>query len=329
MIVTMEILDEYRLHLEVERNCSRHTVESYLRDIHGFINEVQSRYSKETKTTDILSLIITMEEYDHLSTAIRRYLSLSKDKRTGKLYASKTIIRRIAALRSFFRFLLREKYIKHDPTIGIRGPKQKKPLPNVMTNDEVTTLLLSVKGQNPLDIRDRAILEMLYSTGMRVSELVSLDVDDINLRSDSIRVTGKGRRERVVFIGSYAKKAIDEYIRHGRPELLKFDAASLEKGIISEALFINIRNGERLTSRSIQRMIKKRAQEAGMIKMPTPHTLRHSFATHMLNNGADLRTIQELLGHRRLATTEIYTHISTARLKEIYTKAHPKARTRG
>lgn len=322
----MDILNEYRLYLEVEKNYSHHTVENYMRDINGFILEIKNRYGKDIKASDLLSLIKSMDEYDQLSSAVRNHLIILKDKKSKKQYASKTVIRRIAALRSFFKFLLREKYIKKDPTVGIRGPKQQKSLPTVLTSDEVNSLLLSIKGSEPLDIRDRAILEMLYSTGMRVSELVSLDVDDINPHSDTIRVMGKGRRERLVFMGSYAKKAVDDYIRNARPKLIRKDADSLVKETITRALFVNVRDGERLTCRSIQRMIKKRSIEAGLMKIPTPHTLRHSFATHMLDNGADLRSIQELLGHRRLATTEIYTHISKAHLKEIYERAHPKAK---
>lgn len=314
------------MHLKVEKNASPHTVENYLRDINRFINEIRIRYAKDKPEPELMSLLSSMEDYDHLKSAIRRHLANVKDSKTNKPLSSSTIIRRIAALRSFFRFLVREKYLKTDPTSGIRGPRHQKPLPSVLTNDEVSSLLLSIKGSEPIDIRDRAILETLYSTGMRVSELISLDMDDIDSRSDSVRVLGKGRRERIVFIGSHAKKALDYYIHRSRAKLIKYDIESLEKGNYSKALFINSRDSGRLTPRSVQRMIKKRALDAGLLKTPTPHTLRHSFATHMLNNGADLRTIQELLGHRRLATTEIYTHISKAKLREIYEKAHPKAR---
>ena len=321
----MDLLEEYRLHLAVERNVSPHTVENYLRDVRRLIDEIQSKYSKSPEPTDLHSLLSSMEEYDRLSAAIRRHLAISKDPKTGKALSPQTMIRRIAAIRSFLRFLLRENYIKSDPTLGIRGPKEEKTLPTVLSTDEVQALLLSVKGESAADLRDRAILEMLYSTGMRVGELVSLNVDEINTSADSLRVIGKGRRERVVFMGRFAREALEDYIRNGRPELLKLDIELLEKGKFENALFVNSREGGRLTARSVQRMIKKRSLEAGLLKIPTPHTLRHSFATHMLDNGADLRSIQELLGHRRLVTTEIYTHISIQHLKEVYEKAHPKA----
>jgi site-specific recombinase XerD len=322
----VDILEEYRLYLLTEKNFSKHTIENYMRDIERFLDEICKKHLQKTSPDDILSVITSMAEYDRLSASVRHHLSSARNTSTAKLLSPQTMIRRIASLRSFFRFLVREKYLKSDPTSGIRGPKKEKKLPVVLSTEDVDVLLRSIQGKIPSDLRDRAILEVLYSTGLRVSELVSLDVNDINPGSDSLRVIGKGNRERIVFLGSYAIKALAEYIKVGRSELTRTELSDYENGLLTNALFLNSKDGGRLTPRSIQRMIRQRSLDAGLIVSPTPHSLRHSFATHLLNNGADLRTIQELLGHRRLATTEIYTHVSTARLKEVYEKAHPKSR---
>lgn len=323
----MDIIDEFKSYLQVERNFSKLTVENYLGDILRFIDEIKPRDFKDVN----LEMLVSMEKENKLTSALRRHIAKSVNITTGKPLSGQTVMRRISSLRSFFKFCVREHYLKSNPTSGIRGPKRTKPLPTVLSGDDVETLLKSIQTdetQNAMDYRDRAILETLYSTGMRVSELVSLNVDDIDLNSDSLRVTGKGRRQRIVFLGKYAKTALDDYLRHARNELLQSARAESEKGEIQNALFLNMRNGGRLTQRSIQRMINQRSLDAGLLISPTPHTLRHSFATHLLDNGADLRTIQELLGHKRLSTTEIYTHVSTARLKEVYEKAHPKASRR-
>ncbi len=317
----MDIIDEFKSYLQVERNFSKHTVENYLGDVLRFIDEIKPRDFAD----DNLKMLVAMEEKDKLTSALRRHIAKAVHITTKKPLSGQTVMRRISSLRSFFKFCVREHYLKSNPTSGIRGPKRTKPLPTVLSGDDVETLLKSIKTENAMDYRDRAILETLYSTGMRVSELVSLNVDDIDLNSDSLRVTGKGRRQRIVFLGKYARTALDEYLQRARNELLK--TTRLESGKQS-ALFLNMKNGGRLTQRSIQRMVNQRSLDAGLLISPTPHTLRHSFATHLLDNGADLRTIQELLGHKRLSTTEIYTHVSTARLKEVYEKAHPKASKR-
>jgi integrase/recombinase XerC len=320
----MDIIDEFKSYLQVERNFSKHTVENYLGDVLRFIDEIKPRDFAD----DNLKMLVSMEEKDKLTSALRRHIAKAVNITTKKPLSGQTVMRRISSLRSFFKFCIREHYLKSNPTSGIRGPKRTKPLPTVLSGDDVETLLKSIKTENAMDYRDRAILETLYSTGMRVSELVSLNVDDIDLKSDSLRVTGKGRRQRIVFLGRYAKTALDDYLKHARNELLKPTQLESGKREIQNALFLNMKDGGRLTQRSIQRMIKLRSFDAGLLISPTPHTLRHSFATHLLDNGADLRTIQELLGHKRLSTTEIYTHVSTARLKEVYEKAHPKASKR-
>jgi integrase/recombinase XerD len=321
----VEILEEYINFLQTEKNFSKHTIGNYVRDINRFLDQIRLQYSKSS-SDNLLAIIQSQEEYDSLSQSIRAHISSGRNESTGKKLSSQTVIRRISALRSFFKFLAREKYIRFDPTSGIKGPRKTRSLPKVLSSDEVTLLLQSISSGSDSDLRDKAILEVLYSTGMRVSEIVSLDLDSIDLKSDSIRIIGKGRKKRVVFLGRFAKLALDQYIRKSRPNLLSLKKSVLESGKFQTALFINQRDGGRLTQRSIQRMLIQRSLNAGLPKAPSPHTLRHSFATHILDNGADLRTIQDLLGHKRLATTEIYTHVSTAKMKEVYEKAHPKAR---
>lgn len=322
----VNFLEEYINYLQTEKNFSRHTIENYIRDIRRFLDQVQLKYSKSS-SDNLLAIIQSQEEYDSLSQSIRAHISSGRNESTGKKLSPQTVIRRISALRSFFKFLAREKYIKFDPTSGIKGPRKTRPLPKVLSTDEIDILLRSINTESDSDFRDKAILEVLYSTGMRVSEVVSLDLDKIDLKSDSIRIIGKGRKERIVFLGRFAKVALDQYIRNSRPHLLILDQSNLESGKVETALFLNQRDGGRLTQRSIQRMLVQRSLNAGLPKAPSPHTLRHSFATHILDNGADLRTIQDLLGHKRLATTEIYTHVSTAKMKEVYEKAHPRARS--
>jgi integrase/recombinase XerD len=321
----VDILEEYINYLQTEKNFSRHTIENYVRDIRRFLDQVRLKYSKGS-ADNLLAIIQSQEEYDSLSHSIREHISSSKNDSTGKKLSPQTVIRRISALRSFFKFLVREKYIRFDPTGGIKGPRKTRSLPKVLSSDEISILLLSIDGESDSDLRDKAILEVLYSTGMRVSEIVSLDLDNIDLKSDTVRIIGKGRKERIVFLGRFAKNALDQYIRNSRPNFLSYKRSVLESGKFETALFLNQRDGGRLTQRSIQRMLIQRSLDAGLPKAPSPHTLRHSFATHILDNGGDLRTIQDLLGHKRLATTEIYTHVSTAKMKEVYEKAHPRAR---
>ena len=321
----VDIIEEYRSYLYAERNYSVHTVKSYTRDIERFLDEIKAKFSKDNQIDDLIKLLSIMEEGDRLAELVRNHLTSSKNERTGKSLSSQSMLRRISSLRNFFKFCVREHYLTADPTGRIKGPKRTRSLPTTLSSKEVETLLSSVDGSNPKDLRDRVILEVFYSTGMRVSELVSLNVDDIDMNTDTLRVIGKGNRERLVFLGSYAKKALDVYLNNARPGLVNINVDPSGNIDREKALFVNLKNGGRLSQRSIQRMIKDRAWDAGLLCNPSPHSLRHSFATHLLDNGADLRTIQELLGHKRLSTTEIYTHVSTVRLREVYEKAHPKA----
>jgi integrase/recombinase XerD len=231
-------------------------------------------------------------------------------------YAPTTVARKIAAVKSFCHFLEQEGYLGEDPTLDIDSPRVTKYLPRAASVNEIEQLLAQLSGDGPAALRDRAMLELLYATGMRVSELVSLNRGDLSLDDDTVRCRGKGGKERQIPFGGKARLAIERYIDAGRPPLLG--------GREREALFLN-HHGERLTRQGFWLIIKAYARQAGIDKI-TPHTLRHSFATHLLSNGADLRSVQELLGHSSIATTQVYTHVADSRLRQVYDEAHPRAR---
>ncbi len=227
-----------------------------------------------------------------------------------------SIARRLSAVRSMLRHAVRQGYLETNPAESISAPKLPKKLPRDMTVDEVFALLDRITGQEPADIRDRAILEFLYATGLRVGELASLDLHDIDLSAGVVRVMGKGRKERMVPFGSKAKEALRTWMKATRDRREKADAP--------EALFLNLRGG-RLTDRSERRILNRRIVDAALHLKVSPHTIRHSFATHLLGAGADLRAIQELLGHASLSTTQRYTHVTPDSLMKVYDKAHPRA----
>ena len=232
-------------------------------------------------------------------------------------YARTTIARRLASLRSFFRYCQREGLVTSNPAKSLRTPRIGRKLPHFLTADQIAELLESPPANEPEGLRDRAILETLYSAGLRVAELVGLNIGDWDRDSNVVRVFGKGKKERIAPIGRYAAKAIYQWleVRQVSPEAGQED---------QDAMFLN-RFGTRLTTRSVGRMLEKYLKITGLDRLTTPHTLRHSFATHLLDGGADLRAVQELLGHKSLTTTQIYTHVSTKRLKETYEHAHPHA----
>jgi integrase/recombinase XerC len=253
---------------------------------------------------------------DHL--AVREFLSFLKsggEKRST--YSQTTLSRKLSTLRTFFGFLLRQGWIGQDPTGLIRSPRRQSKLPTFLSEKEVETLLNTADREGFIGLRDRAILESLYSTGMRVSELVGADLEDLSLSGGYVRVKGKGRRERLSMIGAQADMAIRNYLPERANHLEKQCADSIP------ALFINARNGKRITARSVGRILKGYLLRAGLPTEHSPHSLRHSFATHLLNRGANLREVQELLGHKRISTTQIYTHLDINRLQAIYRKAHP------
>jgi len=282
-------------YLTIERNVSPHTLDAYASDLAQFLEFVRRERSGETGIDSI----------DHL--LIRRYLAL-----LHKDHLKSSIGRKLAAVRAFFKYLVREGRVTKNPAELVSTPKKEKRLPFHLNIDEVTTLVESPPEGKLLGLRDRAILETLYSCGLRVSELTGLNVGGVELEEGLVRVLGKGGKERIVPIGSYARRAIAEYLA----------ARNAPSG--DAPLFLNARGG-RLTSRSVARVVDKYITTLATMKKISPHTLRHTFATHLLEQGADLRAIQELLGHASLSTTQKYTHVSVDRLMEVYDKAHPKA----
>ncbi|MCS6852962.1 MAG: tyrosine recombinase XerC [Gemmataceae bacterium] len=297
-----EAVADFLRHLALEKNASAHTVKSYREDLMQAVAFFRSR----TGGSDLKPAQVT-------SRMLRAYLAWLHEQG----YAKATIARRIAAVRSWCRFLCRQGVLEANPADGLRGPRQDKKLPLFLAVAELARLLETPPATTPLGLRDRAILETLYSAGLRVSELTGLDLDDIDLDSGMITVRGKGKRERLAPIGRPALQAVRAWLEV-RPTLL------VGRRHPPAALFLN-KNGTRLTSRSVGRLLQKYLAQADVDSRASPHTLRHSFATHLLDRGADIRSVQELLGHRSLATTQIYTHVTTNRLRDSYHKAHPRA----
>ena len=288
--------------LRVERNASDLTIKSYGDDLTHLSEFYQEQFGSVPHPRDAdVSQLRSYAAYLH---------------ECG--YARTTIARRLACLRSFFRYCKREGLCETNPAKPLRTPRAGRKLPHFLTTDEVGRLLEAPPATRSDGLRDRAILETMYSAGLRVAELVALDLKDWDRGAGIIRVLGKGRKERISPIGSYARKALDHWIEVRRPD-------PQGKPEQTSAIFLN-RFGRRLTTRSIGRMLEKHILTAGLSRQTSPHTLRHSFATHLLDGGADLRSVQELLGHKSLTTTQIYTHISTRRLRETYEKAHPHAK---
>lgn len=278
--------------LKTERNYSPHTLNNYERDIRFLLDFLKDRKIDRSAARDYL-------------------LALEKNR-----YARRSIARKLSSARSFFRWLRREKLIEQNPFEMLLTPKLPKKLPNFLYPEELQSLLEAPDLKDPRGLRDRAILEIIYGTGLRVTEIKRMNIGDVDFDEGEIKVLGKGSKERIVLFGSHARQALDKYLKEGRPKLVA--------GKKSPALFIN-RRGSRLTTRSVERLIVHYAKAAGLNKKVTPHTLRHSFATHLLAGGADLRMVQELLGHVSLSTTQVYTHITKERLKEVYDSAHPRA----
>lgn len=287
-------------YLRYERNMSPETIRAYEKDLHQFLRHFSKDDGEPVNPADLSSL------------QIREYLAHLKEKN----YEKTTIVRKLATIRSFYKCLLRKGLVATNPLAEIPTPKVEKKIPHFLTVDEVEKLLNAPQGTGFQPIRDRAILETLYSTGLRVSELTALNVGDIDFTAEAVRARGKGRRERMVPVGSFALQAIRRYIelRAGVPNLNEKDP---------DALFLN-RFGDRLSSRSIRKIIDKYIKVTGLNQKTSPHTLRHSFATHLLNRGANIRVVQELLGHKHLSTTQIYTHITTDAMKKAYETAHPR-----
>ncbi len=290
-------LEEFVAYLKAERNFSPNTVKAYERDVAELAATLKERRLTGASPSDI-----------------RRWLALGM--RRGLSKAS--ISRRLAAARTFYRFMVRTGKMRVNPAESVHTPKLGRPLPSCLTREEAESLVGLDDGEDFFTLRDTAILELIYSAGLRVSEAMGLDLADVNLSPEMVRVTGKGSKTRICPFGAKAKEALERYLparearlfRLGRPE--------------QTALFIN-KSGGRLSTRSVERIVKRRCLQAGILKEATPHTLRHSMATHLLEAGADLRAIQEMLGHASLATTQRYTHLDVARLAHVYRSAHPRA----
>jgi integrase/recombinase XerC len=295
-----KIMADFERHLRVERSLSPHTVRNYLSDIEQFAAFLISR------TPPVKLKALTYQD-------LRAYLAIRH-----QINRKTSVARKLAALRTFCKFLVRQGVLPHNLAALAPTPKQGQHLPKFLTIDEVFHLLEQTAGQTVLDLRDRAILELFYSGGLRVAELVGLDLEDLDLTQRRAKVRGKGGKERMVMVGSQALQALNFYLQVRR-ELLTPDAP--ESG--REAVFLNYRGG-RLTTRSVARLVEKRALQAGLGQSLSPHGLRHTFATHLLEGKADLRAVQEMLGHSQLSTTQKYLHVNLDYLMEVYDKAHPR-----
>jgi integrase/recombinase XerC len=297
-----DAIGRFLQYLKVERNASPLTIKSYREDLARLVE-----YLTETgEACPAPGSITTLD--------LRGYIASLHEAN----YAKTTIGRHLASLRTFFRFGQREGWTKTNPAKPLRTPRKPRDLPHFLSTEELGKLLDAPPATQPMGLRDRAILETLYSAGLRVSELVGLNDEDLDTAAGVARIRGKGRKERLSPLGSFALKAIDRWlkVRQLSPELVKTP---------KRPMFTN-KFGKRLTTRSVERLLEKHLQTAGLDRRTTPHTLRHSFATHLLDRGADIRSVQELLGHKSLGTTQIYTHLSTAGLRKAYEKAHPRAK---
>ncbi|MFC1704603.1 tyrosine recombinase XerC [Candidatus Omnitrophota bacterium] len=282
-------IDKFVSYLEIEKNASPHTIINYRHDLEEFSGFL---------------LDVPIEKVNYLT--LRKFLAHLK----AKNLRPRTLARKISALRALFRFLTREGYIKVNPTLLLSTPKLDKHLPTFLTEGEITKLLEAPRRKERFGLRDRAILETFYSTGMRIAELVGLDVEDIDFFGGVVKVKGKGKKERLLPIGERAIASLRSYVESKKKQ--------------TKELFLN-KNATRLTDRGVRNILNKYIRLTSTKQHISPHTIRHSFATHLLNRGADLRSVQELLGHANLSTTQIYTHLSTERLKAVYDKAHPRA----
>ena len=294
-------------HLLVERGLSSHTIAAYRRDLVryvGFLRDRDLDDARQVRDGDVSAHVAAVSSSTHDD---------------GKPYRATSVVRALSSIRAFHRFLLREGVVERDVTAGIVRPKLPTRLPKPLSVEEVTRLLAQ-PDRSAAGIRDRAVLETLYGGGLRVSELVGLDVDDVDLEEGSVRVLGKGGKERDVPLGRYARDAIGAYLTRVRPGLATTRSRS--------ALFLNLRGG-RLTRQGCTLILEKHARSSGVSRKVSPHALRHSFATHLLEGGADVRVVQELLGHASVATTQVYTLVTREHLREVYYTSHPRARREG
>jgi integrase/recombinase XerC len=294
-----KLLNNYTRYLEVERHASPYTVRNYTHDLRHFLEFLN------------MENVATLEDVDRK--LLRRYIASLQEQGFEK----SSLSRKLSALRSFYFFLMQHNFTSSNPLLTVSSPKLEKRLPSFLSSDEVIRLLEAPDSTTPQGQRDRAMLELLYASGLRVSEIVGLDLGNVNIEAHEVRVWGKGSKERMALIGQPAANALERYINEGRREL--------QGNSSTNALFIN-RYGRRLSERFLQKAISRYAIGAGLGKRVFPHMVRHSFATHLLDGGADLRVVQELLGHANLATTQIYTHVTQGQARKVYLAAHPRAR---
>ncbi len=293
-----QLIEEYLRYLTVERGLAENSLAAYARDLRritGHLKHAGSSALQEVSRGQVARLLLTLREEG---------------------LAPRTVARHIASLRGLFRFLLAQGHVKDDPTAHLESPSPWMRLPGVLSQEEVERLLAALVTSNPLGIRDKAMLEVLYAAGLRVSELVTLRLSDVDLEVGYVRCQGKGGKDRVVPLGSDAQTAVRQYLATSRPHL--------QKGRSSPVLFLN-RLGGPMTRQGFWKLLRAHAVAAGIDRRVTPHTLRHSFATHLLERGADLRAVQMMLGHADISTTQIYTHVSRAHLKAVYNRYHPRA----
>jgi integrase/recombinase XerD len=287
---------DFLAYLEFERGLSRNTLEAYRSDLLQYGAHLDGRDPLAVGHADLAAFVSGLADGGA---------------------APATLQRKVACLRSFYRHLRREGLLANDPTAHLRAPRQTRRLPQVLTRDEVAGLLEQPKGTQPAALRDRALLELMYACGLRASEAIGLEVGDLDLEAGVLRARGKGAKERLVPVGSAATRALAHYLGRGRPQLVG--------DRLQTRLFVNQRGGG-LTRQGLYKIVQRHAAAAGLAEKMSPHTLRHTFATHLLAGGCDLRSLQEMLGHADIATTQLYTHLSAERLKDVYFDAHPRAR---
>ncbi|PTF99242.1 site-specific tyrosine recombinase XerD [Staphylococcus chromogenes] len=293
-----DVVDEYLRFIQIEKGLSENTIAAYRRDLNHYLNYLAAQ---KISNLDFIDRQIVQQWFGVLHDEGR---------------STKSIARFTSTIRSFHQFALREKYAAKDPTVLIETPKYERKLPDVLSIDEIDLLLTTPETSKNNGYRDRTMLELLYATGIRVSELINIEVEDVNLLMGFVKVYGKGNKERIIPLGETVIELLKTYIENVRPQLLKKQ--------VTHTLFLNMQ-GKPLTRQGIWKIIKQTGAKAGIQKRLTPHTLRHSFATHLLENGADLRAVQEMLGHSDISTTQLYTHVSKTQIRKMYQQYHPRA----
>ena len=295
-----QYLEMFKTYLIVEKNFSKHTLKAYVSDILTFLIWLKDIPCEKVNYTKLREYLYFIQKFDYKKT---------------------TVARKLASVRTFYKFLYKEKIMEINPAVNLNSPKRPKSLPKFLTQDEMEKILNNVKMDTPAGYRNKAILELLWATGMRISELSGLNFGDLNLENNEIRVFGKGAKERIVLVTDRAKTYLQRYIENARPLIAK--GFRLDEITDSTPVFIN-NTGYRLQNKTVRNAIKNVVETIELPKKVTPHVFRHSFATKLIENGADLRVVQELLGHASISNTQIYTHISTKRLQDVYDKSHPR-----